>query len=213
MDINSLLSPQDSPAQTPPPPAAMPSPSLLHIQSPSKRAVRQPMPSRTPSGLSQQITSSPQQFHEPHPPNSTAHAQALYQHLVPAMASPGLAGYTNGRGAHSATSTPPLFDQRSPRDSRMTPPHPLGRQASGMDTLADLASMQHVQVQQAARQHQSVGQRPSIRYVPSSYAQLPSLNNFLDFVGCTRRNRGSPKGFAGYVKPSDTPHSVFRKVE
>jgi len=51
MDINSLLSPQDSPApasETPPPqPAGLPSPAL---QSPSKRNLQRMMPSRTPSG-------------------------------------------------------------------------------------------------------------------------------------------------------------------
>jgi hypothetical protein len=119
MDINSLLSPSDSPAgtPTPQPPPALPSPSMLH--SPRKRNARQ-MPSRTPSGLSQQITSSPQ----PH--------AALQQ--VP---SPGFAHIANGaRAMHSAMNTPqPLA---SPHDARMTPPQPMFRQAStpGMDTLA-----------------------------------------------------------------------------
>ncbi|KAJ4304757.1 Splicing factor [Kalmusia sp. IMI 367209] len=147
MDINSLLSPQDSPAQeTPPPHPALGSPSL---QSSSKRAIRQ-IPSRTPSGLSQQITSSPQ----PH---------LSYQQLP----SPGTT-FTNGsRGIRSATGTPPERPMHSPRDARMTPPNPLLRQAStpGMDTLADLAAMQHQQ--QAARQN-SVPQRPtfSLQNIP-----------------------------------------------
>ncbi|KAH3947521.1 hypothetical protein HBH70_147180 [Parastagonospora nodorum] len=140
MDINSLLSPSDSPAgtPTPQPPPALPSPSVLH--SPRKRVARQ-MPSRTPSGLSQQITSSPQ----PH---------ATLQQIP----SPGFAHIANGaRAMHSAMSTPqPLA---SPHDARMTPPHPMFRQAStpGMDTLADLASMQQ---QQAARQTPVAHQRP-----------------------------------------------------
>lgn len=120
MDINSLLSPQDSPAQeTPPPHPALPSPSL---QSPGKRAMRL-IPSRTPSGLSQQIAQSPQS----HP---------AYQQLP----SPGITAFTNGsRAVHSATSTPPIDRPlHSPHDARMTPPHLLHRQAStpGMDTLA-----------------------------------------------------------------------------
>lgn len=107
MDINSLLSPSDSPAGTPVPqqPPALPSP--------SKRAMRQ-MPSRTSSGLSRQIISSPQ----PHP-------------------SPGLAHMPNGaRVIHSANSTPQSAG--SPHDARMTPPRSLFRQGStpGMDTLA-----------------------------------------------------------------------------
>lgn len=183
MDINSLLSPSDSPAgtpapqsqpQPPPQPALASSPSML--QSPSKRAIRQ-IPSRTPSGLSQQITSSPQS----HP--------ALQQ-----IPSPGFTHIANGaRGIHSAMSSPQPM--ASPHDTRITPPHHALRQAStpGMDTLAgtcpappggawprdhgspyanlpptamadevctnwlvDLASMQQ---QQTARQN-SVGQRP-----------------------------------------------------
>ncbi|KAF1919133.1 hypothetical protein BDU57DRAFT_512038 [Ampelomyces quisqualis] len=140
MDINSLLSPSDSPAGTPAPqpPSALPSPSML--SPPRKRAVRQ-MPSRTHSGLSQQITSSPQ-------PHAT-----LQQNP-----SPGFAHIANGaRAMHSAMSTPQPMG--SPRDARMTPPHPTFRQAStpGMDTLADLASMQQ---QQAARQTPAAHQRP-----------------------------------------------------
>ncbi|KAF2029290.1 hypothetical protein EK21DRAFT_67874 [Setomelanomma holmii] len=140
MDINSLLSPSDSPAgtPTPQPPPALPSPSML--QSPSKRAIRQ-MPSRTPSGLSQQITSSPQ----PH--------AALQQ-----IPSPGFAHIANGaRAMHSAMSTPQPLG--SPHHARMASPNPVFRQAStsGMDTLADLATMQQ---QQAARQTPVGHQRP-----------------------------------------------------
>jgi hypothetical protein len=119
MDINSLLSPSESPAGTPTPqaPPALPSPSML--QSPRKRAVRQ-MPSRTSSGLSQQITSSPQ----PH---------ATLQQIT----SPGFAHIANGaRAMHNAMSTPQSHG--SPHDARMTPPQHGFRQAStpGMDTLA-----------------------------------------------------------------------------
>ncbi|KAF1833444.1 hypothetical protein BDW02DRAFT_379633 [Decorospora gaudefroyi] len=141
MDINSLLSPSDSPAGTPTPqPApALPSPSIM--RSPGKRTRRQ-MPSRTPSGLSQQVISSPQ----PH------------QALQPRVPSPGYAHMANGaRAIHSAIGTPQQI--ASPRDARVTPPNPLYRQTStpGMDTLADLASMQQ---QQATRQSSVVHQRP-----------------------------------------------------
>ncbi|KAL5116902.1 Splicing factor [Pleosporales sp. CAS-2024a] len=136
MDINSLLSPSDSPA--PPPPPSLPSPSMLH--SPRKRVARQ-MPSRTPSALSQHVTSSPQ----PH--------AALQQ-----KAAPGFAHLANGaRAVQSALNTPqPLA---SPHDARITPPQSSFRQAStpGMDTLADLASMQQ---QQTARQTPVAHQRP-----------------------------------------------------
>lgn len=132
MDINSLLSPQDSPArETPPPHPARASPAL---QSPSKRAIRQ-IPSRSASGLSQQITSSPQ----PQP-----HAQTAYQQVPP-----GIANFTNGgRGSHSGTATPPSERPlHSPHDAQMTPPHPLHRNTStaSMDALAGMwiFHMQH----------------------------------------------------------------------
>ncbi|KAF3008501.1 Splicing factor [Curvularia kusanoi] len=142
MDINSLLSPSDSPAQTPPPQPSHASPSLLGARSPNKRPGRQQMPSRTPSGLSQQITSSPQVH--------------LAHQKIP---SPGYGHLTNGaRAIHSATSTPQPLG--SPHDAVMTPPSHMYRQAStpGMDALADLASMQHQQ--QAVRQSSLPHQRP-----------------------------------------------------
>ncbi|KAH9859825.1 hypothetical protein IAQ61_011607 [Plenodomus lingam] len=151
MDINSLLSPSDSPAGTPAPQSAMPSPSVL--QSPSKRNIRQ-MPSRTPSGLSQQITSSPQ----PHP--------TLQQ-----MPSPGFAHITNGaRTMHCAMGTPqPVTPSH---DARMTPPQHVYRQAStpGMDTLADLASMQQQQQQQQSQQ--AVRQVPAVQQRPVTLQHL-----------------------------------------
>jgi hypothetical protein len=158
MDINSLLSPQDSPATETPPPLPQ-----VATQSPKKRTRRQ-IPSRTPSNISQHSqhpTSSPQRFH---PETLPTHVAPVYQQHQQHHHTP-VASYTNGRGVHSATHTPPAFDNRQfaqTHDPRVTPPHPLHRQAStpGMDALADLASMQHVQ--QAARQ-QNVAQRPSIR--------------------------------------------------
>jgi hypothetical protein len=130
MDINSLLSPSDSPAGTPTPqPApALPSPSLLRSPGNSNnKRIRRQMPSRTPSGLSQQVSSSSAQ---PHP---------TLQQRIP---SPGYAHMTNGaRAIHSAMSTPQPI--ASPRDARMTPPNPMYRQAStpGMDTLAGRCSL------------------------------------------------------------------------
>lgn len=155
MDINSLLSPQDSPArETPPPHPPIASPAM---QSPSKRAIRQ-VPSRTPSGLSQQVTSSPQLQPQAQPPQP----QHLAYHPV---ASPSISGFANGhRPIHSATSTPPMAVQ-SPRDAGVISPHPPHRQTStpGMDALAGtefhklyheersndmgfIGSMQHVHV-------------------------------------------------------------------
>jgi len=126
MDISSLLSPSDSPAgtPTPQPPPQIPTPSML--RSPGKKRAARQAPSRTPSGLSQQITSSPQ-------------PQASLQQLH----SPGFAHTTvNGaRAMHSAMSTPQPLG--SPRDARITPPHNMFRQGStpGMDTLAGRCSL------------------------------------------------------------------------
>lgn len=120
MDINSLLSPSDSPADTPPPPPAHASPSVLPAPSPVQRTTRQQMPSRTSSALSQQITSSPQ-------------VHLAHQNIP----SPGYGHLANGaRPMHSATSTPQPLG--SPHDARMTPPSHMYRQAStpGMDALA-----------------------------------------------------------------------------
>ncbi|KAF2477110.1 uncharacterized protein BDR25DRAFT_251681 [Lindgomyces ingoldianus] len=138
MDINSLLSPQDSsPTDTPPSVNAQVS---LSLQSPSQRPIRQ-LPSRTPSGLNQQITSSPQ-YHGDHP-------RSPYHPPLPAasaLASPGLANFVNGRAIHSATSTPSMDSQPplgSPHGAHMTSPYPMQRHPStqGMETLADLAAM------------------------------------------------------------------------
>lgn len=157
MDINSLLSPSDSPAgtPTPQPPPALPSPSMLRSPGKSKRAVRQ-MPSRTPSGLSQQITSSPQ----PH---------AVLQQVP----SPGFAHIANGaRAMHSAMSTPQPLG--SPRDARMTPPHQhMFRQAStpGMDTLAGRCSLsfcRNISVLQR-KNAQLVGQHRDMRRIDAGH--------------------------------------------
>ncbi|KAF2875722.1 hypothetical protein BDV95DRAFT_603130 [Massariosphaeria phaeospora] len=167
MDINSLLSPQDSPAhETPPPPP--PNPALT---SPSKRALRQ-IPSRTPSGLSQQqFNSSPAR--QPH----AAYQQQQPPQQLSSSSSPGFPFPNGARAPHSAASTPPVDYQPvgSPFDARISPSHPLYRQAStpGMDTLADLATMQHQQ-QEARQSHPA--QRPSIKYVHTSLP-LPATSS------------------------------------
>ncbi|KAF2196732.1 hypothetical protein GQ43DRAFT_241414 [Delitschia confertaspora ATCC 74209] len=184
MDINSLLSPQESPADETPPPS-LPSSSRA---SPGKRSLRQPLPnlpSRTPSYTSQhhQITSSPH-YHSEHYQSHHYHQHShSHPHVTTGtpLASPRLAGYQNGRATHTARSTPPV-DPRNPynpiQDARVTPPQPpIHRSSStpGMDTLADLASMQ--QQQQAARQNAGglrdpqvyQAQRPSIRFDYSTH--------------------------------------------
>ena len=135
MDINSLLSPQDSTVETPPPQQSP-------LPSPSKRPLRQPPPRRTSSSLSQQITSSPQL--QDQLPTPTLSHNAYHTHLAMGLAipSPGVTSVPNGRAMHNPTGTPPLDPRNSlgsMQESRMTSPHPsLHRQTStpGMDALA-----------------------------------------------------------------------------
>ena len=135
MDINSLLSPQDSTVETPPPQQSP-------LPSPSKRSLRQPPPRRASSSLSQQITSSPQL--QDQLPTPTLSHNAYHTHLAMGLAvpSPGVTSVPNGRAMHNPTGTPPLDPRNSlgsMQESRMTPPHSsLHRQTStpGMDALA-----------------------------------------------------------------------------
>ncbi|KAF2493564.1 hypothetical protein BU16DRAFT_528840 [Lophium mytilinum] len=167
MDINSLLSPQESPVgDTPPPPRLRQSP----MSSPLKRPQRQAPPRRTSSTLSQQITSSPHSHVEPMPSSTLTH-NSYHTHLAMGgqLPSPGLSS-VNGRAGtiHSAASTPPI-DARGIQtfDTRMTPPQPpLSRHTStpGMDTLADLASMQQ---QQQAVPHSASGAREAQAHPPT----------------------------------------------
>ena len=109
MDISSLLSPQDSPAVSPSPPA------------PRKLPLAHTAPPNTKSPLSQS--------HTPSPITPTAEAPPTFRRpALPAQRS------------RSHTSNPTA--------AAAGPTHsPLGRHAStsGMDTLADLAAMQHAQ--------------------------------------------------------------------
>ena len=139
MDINSLLSPQDSTVETPPPQKSP-------LPSPSKRPLRQPPPRRTSSSLSQQIASSPRL--QDQLPTSTLSHNAYHTHLAMGLAipSPGVTSAPNGRAMHNPTGTLPLDPRNSlgsMQESRMTPPHPsLHRQTStpGMDALAGRCS-------------------------------------------------------------------------
>lgn len=90
------------------------------------------------------------------------------------MTPPGMASVPNGRAMPTATSTPSVDGRESLgpiQESRITPPHPSqSRQAStsGMDALADLASMQH---QQATRQNAAGMRDPQI-----FQAQRPAMS-------------------------------------
>ncbi|KAF1993643.1 hypothetical protein P154DRAFT_449663 [Amniculicola lignicola CBS 123094] len=157
MDINSLLSPQDSPAPGTPPAAALRSPSLQ--QSPAHRSLRQHPPSRTPSNVGQPTSA----YHTPTPPTLQ----------------PSVAASLNSRPLHGATSTPPVESHAriaSPHDAHQTPPHHLLRQTSlRMETLADLASsMQHQQAtsRQGTNTPQATQTQPSSR---PSLGSLPSI--------------------------------------
>ena len=133
MDINSLLSPQDSAVEAPPPQQSP-------LPSPSKRPLRQP-PRRT-SSLSQQIASSPQLQDQLPAPTLSHNAYHTHLAMGSAIPSPGVASVPSGRAMHNPTGTPPLDPRNSlgsMQESRMTPPHSsLHRQTStpGMDALA-----------------------------------------------------------------------------
>ncbi|KAF2840240.1 hypothetical protein M501DRAFT_1002554 [Patellaria atrata CBS 101060] len=150
MDIRALLSPEDSPVSRDVSPAASPHKQASPVKRPGRPAKRKS------SSLSQQITSSPQ-------PQEQLY-NAAYQAQHSNLPSPGLSSIVQNGIHYQSAHTTPTSEPRNPYvESRATPPHPaLHRQGStpGMDTLADLASMQH---HQATRQA-SESTRPSISY-------------------------------------------------
>ncbi|KAI9813248.1 MAG: Splicing factor [Pycnora praestabilis] len=117
MDISSLLSPQESPVDENPPP----------VRGPAGKRRRERSDSQTPT-----ITSSPHVGAIRPPPVLPHNAVAQAQQMMP---SPPIISPNTGL-VGSATSTPSA-------DGR--PAHPRQPSTPGMDTLADLASMQHHQ--------------------------------------------------------------------
>lgn len=125
MDINSLLSPQDTPTgETPPPlaPTSSPQRSPNTLQRPGRPS------KRSSSNLSHQLHPSP---HTPTEqlltPTLSHNGSYTLPHLP--MPSPGITSAPNGRGQQSATSTPSS-------DRASQPPLLRAPSTPGMDTLA-----------------------------------------------------------------------------
>ncbi|KAJ9657951.1 Splicing factor [Coniosporium apollinis] len=178
MDINSLLSPQDSPADETPPPLGTPQGGL------NKRP-RGP-PKRTSSNLSQQSynSASPQPRSQLPTPSGSYYG---LQSAAPPLPSPSVGVTSAPRTAHSTTSTLSADMRASPLGTiheERPAQRPMQRQSSGMDTLADLASMQQHHHHQPKRQSLNGLQDPQIYdhpHVPSrtSSFSLPSLPRTL----------------------------------
>ncbi|KAH0369747.1 hypothetical protein KCU65_g3175, partial [Aureobasidium melanogenum] len=186
MDINALLSPSESPAK---PQAATPS-----NQAATARPRAQARPAggrRTASGLSNEIsmTSPP-----PEPPRSApAPGQEpvnQYQRNAYVSAYNGAQDMRNFRSNHEAP------DMRSshaaPQAYRPQLQYVSGRHSSTpqMETLADLASMQHHQLQ---RKHSLVD------------SQLPSINRRTSFAPPLTRSALSSTQVAMAEAPAQTP--------
>jgi len=135
MDINSLLSPQDSPADETPPPLGTP-------QGGSNKRPRGPS-KRTSSNLSQQsYTSASPQPRSQLPTPSGSYSSASYyglQSTAPPLPLPGVSVTSAPRMAHSTTSTLSADTRASPLGTKhedRPAQRPMQRQSSGMDTLA-----------------------------------------------------------------------------
>ncbi|KAF2092161.1 hypothetical protein K490DRAFT_32621 [Saccharata proteae CBS 121410] len=166
MDINSLLSPQDSPSSEQPPNASSPQPS------PARRPGRPAK--RKSSGLSKQVTAdSPPQQHSLLHPATAARNAATYMPPT-GLLSPSSAGA-------SQDARPTLSPMSTPNAQAM---HRHGS-SPGMDTLADLASMQHHQ--QAAR-HSANSMRPS-----QVYQHAPSVSYNLHNIHRAAPQHPSPR--------------------
>ncbi|MCJ1435426.1 Splicing factor [Xylographa pallens] len=151
MDISALLSPQDSPVRDAPTPA---------VAKPSARRSRKPR-TTAKSSTASKIGASPLSRAyvpaEPSPPNGALPAR------LP-LPSPPMNGSPH-QHASGTTSTPPLDGLRPHRQSS----------TSGMDTLADLASMQHHQ--QTARANAGGLRNTEVYENPlSTAANLPSFH-------------------------------------
>ena len=134
MDINSLLSPQDSPAGSPSPKS----------RSPVSRRSKAPTPSVRASPLSQSSTLT--SFPQPSAPSTPANS--LTQNTK-----------SHARNSNAASTSP-----------RGTPKISQQKSTSGMDTLAELASMQH-------HQHTARTNPGGLRNAEAYDARLAAVHN------------------------------------
>ncbi|KAI9833622.1 MAG: hypothetical protein M1819_003575 [Sarea resinae] len=179
MDINSLLSPDESPinhnSATPP-----------AVQNNNNPVPAKPRRTTTSSSLASQVTSSSHHQSTAAPPVLPHNAVAQAQQIMP---SPPVLSPNNGR-IQSTTSTPPA-DARNLVRQPSTP---------GMDTLAELASMQHHQ--QTARSNAS-----GLRSAEVFDSQLSPSTMYpgLHTNSRTRANARSPRELAMTDVPAETP--------
>ncbi|KAE9972774.1 hypothetical protein EG328_004821 [Venturia inaequalis] len=141
MDINSLLSPSESPATETPPPLASPSPRA----SPAKRPGRPSVQQRKSSGLSQVSTLSP--IEQSLPSLAVHNAAIAYQNQQGVFGQSATNPPFQNVG-YAATSTPSV-NPAHVVEARLSSSQPVMHRTDStpqMDTLADLASM---------RQHQN----------------------------------------------------------
>ena len=181
MDISSLLSPQDSPRETPPPS--------------SKVLVKKPRKPRT-SKLANTVNSSP--LANTSVPPSLPHSAIVQAQLTvpsPPVISPASALRT------SAANTPPADGGRAMRQPS-TP---------GMDTLADLASMQHHQ--QTARENAGGLRSAEIYENQSSTSVLPNLHPLSRPQVAARATMDLSKADAPNRTPSPRRYSASSLTE
>lgn len=181
MDINSLLSPQDANSNSGRPtpatsssgnPSSAPAPGPAHkpLRKSRTAANRPPMAS---SPLAQQVYAPPTRVPEPSPPSSMSSAVG-----------PSVGGGGSGGG------TPPAADLQNSRQPS-TP---------GMDTLADLASMQH---------HQPP--RPNAAILrPESYESQLSPSTMFPNVNQISHNTPTPRSSFD-IAMSDGPRESARR--
>ncbi|KAK4991717.1 Splicing factor [Elasticomyces elasticus] len=216
MDISSLLSPQDVPVrQTPLPPAPAQAQAQAQTQAhatPRKRAGRGSK--RTASSLSQEIvpspSPSPQTAGEQHPPRSTPHfgydAISQAEHAVASSAYSTTTSFRPlGTTIGAPTSDPrtPFATAQLSQNQDVTRPsqalHHRHSSTPQMETLADLASMQHHQ--QTVRQNSNGVRSTDVVEAQRSPSNItlqsrPSVNHSLS---------ASSRDLAMADAPSQTP--------
>ncbi|PLB45846.1 putative pre-mRNA splicing factor [Aspergillus steynii IBT 23096] len=176
MDINSLLSPQDSNSQSG---RSTPSVAPPVASVPSTAAAQKPLRKNRTGTSKQGMTSSPLAQHVYAPTN------------IPDPSPPSVSP-TVGPNMGGGNGTPPAADL------------PPSRQPStpGMDTLADLASMQHHQPQRS--------NAPMLRSTESYVSQL-SPSTMYPNVGSINHNTPTPRSSFDIAMSADGPRESARR--
>ncbi|KAE8144311.1 pre-mRNA splicing factor [Aspergillus avenaceus] len=177
MDINSLLSPQDSNSQSGRSSPAVGPTSVSNTSMPSAGPAPKPLRKNRAGAARQGMTSSPLAQHVYAPTN------------VPEVSPPAISP-TVGPNMGGGSGTPPAADLPPPRQPS-TP---------GMDTLADLASMQHHQPQRS--------NAPILRSTESYESQL-SPSTMYPHVSSVAHNTPTPRSSFD-IAMSDGPRETAR---